>query len=146
MEIQLKKTSEGAESPDLAEVKKATVALLSAQARMSNAVTKHRAEITAAEQVLSLETNRFNRMVLRSRTLHDKADWRRYQEDLSSADISRTCFVQHEGEPEDFPCMVVSVRIASTSHEQRYYHRFITNQELTQHLEEMKNGSNTASC
>jgi len=122
---------DGEENVELAAVKSALNKVLAAESRAESARVKFNEEVSAARRQYGYEIRRYNEVVLKPRVLKTLAELRAYTESLSLKDISRSCFVTHEGTTEDFPCVVITIRVASTSHEQTYHHKFLSKVEVT---------------
>lgn len=143
MEPQLKEDAktpglDAQESPELASVKSALARLRAAETRATSAQAKLQEDVDKARREYAYQVYLYNRDCLKPKALRTREEWRRYTEELSRADFYRTCFVRHEGEPKDFPCLVVTVRASSVDHEQVYNHRFLSVSELESLLSEMK--------
>lgn len=142
MELHLKedvksRIPDGQEDINLSAVKTALRVLNATKDRNTVAAAKHREDVSRAERNYRLEVERYNREHLKPRVLRSCEDWRTYTEALSHADIYRSCFVQHEGEPKNFPCVVVSIRDMSASYNHTYSHRFLSLDEMESLLSDL---------
>lgn len=63
----------------------------------------------------------------------ESAEFEAYLGRLNDGEIVRSCFLQHQGKPTVFPCLVVSVRLPQgIGPDVTYLHRFVTKDDAAQ--------------